>query len=109
MLLPLGAVAAVAGVATWPFAVEAVAGGAFITYYAAKFSADRRLASARLVFRRSLWYLPAVCTCMVLHRVPQEAGQQVQEVRYQVRLPDLSPLLLEGAVRTAGTALHFPL
>lgn len=70
LMMPIGAAAVLGGIADPPFAVEAAAAGVFITHFAMKFSADRRLKAARLVFTRSLWYLPALCGAIMFHRVP---------------------------------------
>lgn len=72
LLIPVGAAAVATGIATSPFAVEAALGGAFITTFAAKFATERSRAAARIVFLRSLFYMPLMCIAAVAHRVPQE-------------------------------------
>ncbi|CAH0476681.1 unnamed protein product [Peronospora belbahrii] len=60
-------VASITGATSYMFAVEGTAVNAYTIYLAHKFYAKPSNASAQKVFLASLWYLPVIMGCMVLH------------------------------------------
>ncbi|RMX68344.1 hypothetical protein DD238_004456 [Peronospora effusa] len=60
-------VAAVTDATSYMFAVEGTVVNAYTIYLAHKFYANPSNASAQKVFLASLWYLPVIMGCMVLH------------------------------------------
>jgi hypothetical protein len=69
-LAPLGLLAVAANVATWPFALEAAALAAAMAVPTVRFHAAPGQATARVMFRASLMYLPVLMGLMALHRTP---------------------------------------
>ncbi|CAI5730386.1 unnamed protein product [Hyaloperonospora brassicae] len=59
--------AAWTGATSYMFAVEGTVVNAYTIYLAHKFYAEPSNASAQKVFLASLWYLPVIMGCMVLH------------------------------------------
>jgi protoheme IX farnesyltransferase len=70
ILLPLGLLAAVGGVAGWAYAAGSLVPGAIMALLAARMLLDRSDASARRVFLASIAYLPLLLLLMVFDRGP---------------------------------------
>eukprot|EP00955_Chlamydomonas_euryale_P104474 365569-Chlamydomonas_euryale.AAC.27 len=102
-LAPLGYLAVLVDVASWPFAFEAAAMSAGLGAYAAKFYAAPGQQSARKLFRVSLVYLPLLMALMALHRTP---NSHVSWAELQDKFEgSLSPSMLMAARSlTAGVA-----
>ena len=74
-LLPLGFVSVALNVTTLPFAAEAAALGFIYTAGAYSFWRSPSIQTARVLFRRSLAYLPLFLIAMLYHRRPQVPGK----------------------------------
>jgi protoheme IX farnesyltransferase len=72
LLLPVGALAAGLHMATAPFAAEAAALAGAMAFYSARFYLAPSSASARLLFRSSLAYLPLLLAALAVHRLPND-------------------------------------
>ncbi|GAX78193.1 hypothetical protein CEUSTIGMA_g5635.t1 [Chlamydomonas eustigma] len=79
-LAPIGVLAVLAEVASWPFMVEASALSAAIGVYAQRFAVSPSQASARSMFKFSLLYLPALMVLMAVHRLPNNHSVGWKEV-----------------------------
>ncbi|RLN48788.1 hypothetical protein BBJ28_00008797 [Nothophytophthora sp. Chile5] len=66
-MAPIPIVAALTDATSYMFAVEGTVVNAYAIYLAHKFYANPTNATAQKVFLASLWYLPVIMGCMVLH------------------------------------------
>ena len=106
-LAPIGLLAYVAEVATWPFAVEAAAMSAAIGIYAMRFALAPAQGTARAMFRFSLMYLPALLALMAVHRTPNShaVGWVELEAKARGTLGFAAEGLTAGSERGYGYSL----
>ncbi len=97
-LAPIGLLAWMAEVVTWPFAVEAAAMSAAIAVYAARFAASPSPSTARSMFKFSLLYLPALLALMAVHRLPNTHSVGWAEVEAKARDALAATMSSSGAV-----------
>ncbi|KAG1681545.1 hypothetical protein FOA52_014051 [Chlamydomonas sp. UWO 241] len=95
-LAPLGLLAVAANVATWPFAFEAAALAAAMAVPTVRFHAAPGPATARVMFRASLMYLPVLMALMAIHRTP---NTRVSWGELSGRLGDAAGPGVSGAAR----------
>eukprot|EP00884_Botryococcus_braunii_P009065 jgi/Botrbrau1/1815/Bobra.146_1s0013.1 len=88
-LLPLGLAATWLGLTTPPFAYESTIASGVFAMMAATFWGTPGTASARLVFRASLLYLPAWMGALLVHRIPQDTEDQLTWEALALALRDL--------------------
>jgi hypothetical protein len=72
VLLPMGLLAAGMHITSAPFAAEAAALAAAMSFYSLKFWQQPSSAAARKLFRSSLLYLPLLLAALAVHRLPND-------------------------------------
>lgn len=99
MLLPLGLIAMLIGLAGWIYALGAALLAAWMTWLAVRFYHERTDTNARKVFLASITYLSVLLMLFVIDRGPIQSGQQYLE-------PTVQQVTMEpyGSVSSAGVA-----
>ncbi len=104
ILAPLGLLAYLAEITTWPFALEAVVLSAGLGAYSLRFAAAPSQQAARKLFRASLLYLPVLMAAMAVHRVPNLHSVTWEQMQAKVQ----ALLAAAGAEISAVAGVDFP-
>jgi heme o synthase len=84
MLLPLGLIAMLIGLAGWFYAVGSVMLAMWMTYLSWRFLCQRSDANARKVFIASIVYLSVLLMLFMLDRAPVRNGYQLSGISYRL-------------------------
>jgi heme o synthase len=84
MLLPLGLLAVLIGLAGWLYAIGSVLLGAWMSWLAVRFYCERTNTNARKVFIASIVYLSVLLMLFMLDRAPVRNGYQLSGISYRL-------------------------